>query len=63
MRVFDFPAGRVEVGVAGRFEANATGRCESPERLTMAPDEARAMAVALIEHAAEVERRNKGRKR
>lgn len=51
---------RIEVGVTSRFdEQPRTVRLDTPTSANLTPDSARSLAVALIEHAAYAERRNK----
>lgn len=61
MRVFYCPAGRIEVGVSGRFDGTPAVRIEAPKVSELTPDGARSLALGLIEHAADVERRNQRR--
>lgn len=61
MRTFSTAHGdRVTVGVSGRFEQQGrTVRFDGPSGATdLAPDVARSIAVALIEHAARADRDN-----
>jgi len=60
MRVIYSGGKRIEVGVSNRFEeCPRTVRLTSPDDTELTPDSARTLAVALIEHAAYAERRNK----
>lgn len=61
MRAFYCPAGRIEVGISGRFDGSPAVRLEAPTVSDLTPDGARALALGLIEHAADVERRNQRR--
>ena len=57
MRVFYCPAGRIEVGLVGRFDGTPAVRLEVPKVSDLTPDLARSVALGLIEHAAAAERR------
>lgn len=58
MRVFYCPAGRIEVGISGRFDGSPAVRLEAPKVSDLTPDGARSLALGLIEHAAAAERRS-----
>lgn len=62
MRVIYSGGNRIEVGVSSRFEGPRTVRLAVPEGAALSADSARTVAVALIEHAAYVERRNQHQK-
>lgn len=52
---------RIEVSMSGRFEGAPAVRLEAPELVELTPDSARMLALALIEHAADVAKRlNRG---
>lgn len=58
MRVIYCRGNRIEVGRSGRFGNSQTVRLEAQGVAELTPDSARSLAVALIEHAAHVERCN-----
>lgn len=62
MRVIYSGGNRIEIGVASRFDENPrTVRLSVPEGTDLTPDSARKTAVALIELAADADRRNQHR--
>lgn len=62
-RVMTTSAGdRLEVGVSGRFNGESRTVRATVGNVDLQPDEARHLAVTLIERAAEAERRQGGRR-